>query len=90
MTYSQVNAMRDNLEYALDCVLCFCGNHKRVGKPFCFQCFDLLPYNWQHIMRPVYNGDFYPDIIHEYAAACDWLRKHYSARFPGPDNAPLS
>lgn len=36
--------LRADYEHALDCVICFCGNYKRIGKPFCFQCWDRLPW----------------------------------------------
>ena len=55
-------------QYALDCVICFCGNYKRMGKPFCFQCWDSLPSNWKTDNGVIFHG------AHEYDAAKQWLK----------------
>lgn len=73
--------LRAQLEQALDSVLCFCGNHKRIGKPLCFQCFDSLPKDWQLAIAYGPTACLEHNQIHTYDSAREWLRKHYSERF---------
>ena len=83
--------LRDELDHALNCVLCFCGNHKRITKPFCFQCFDSLPPNWRTMLTQ--SLCYHPGGVllpHEYSAAKDMLTKLRSLPFPSQDSAPLS
>jgi hypothetical protein len=79
--------LRERLEDALDDILCFCGNYKRMGKPFCFRCFDALPRNWQSVMRVMKDG-ICQDCPHQYDAAREWLKQYRSARFQDRDSAP--
>ena len=67
--------LKEALELALNSVLCFCGNHKRMDKPLCFQCWDSLPGNWKQTKWTERTPE-------AYAAACEWLIKHYPGRFP--------
>lgn len=69
--------LKDSLDDALNSVLCFCGNHKRMSRPFCFQCFDLLPAAWQTDInrRAKSSKDFY-QFCHVYDAAIEWLKTH--------------
>ncbi len=81
--------LRERLDYALQSILCFCGNHKRIDKPFCFQCFDGLPNNWRHHFNSCRyyernTGTPQRDCTacsHEYDAACEWLIRHHPGRF---------
>lgn len=69
--------LTEALDLALNSVLCFCGNHKRIDKPLCFQCWDSLPFGWRQIFR---GFELSPN---NYDAARQWLIKHYPQRFAG-------
>lgn len=65
----------ETLEYALDCVQCYCGNFKRMGKPFCFQCFDRLPTTWKVIMATRALKHLESEQAKHYQAAYEYLIK---------------
>lgn len=67
--------LHEALQDALNSVLCFCGNHKRMNKPFCFQCYDLLPVFWQTAFRHQSASMYHTNLIHCYDAASEYLRK---------------
>ncbi len=82
--------LHEQLLDALDDVICFCGNYKRMGKPFCFQCFDSLPKDWQLRIAQSVIRHLVTEQSHQYDAAREWLKKFHSSRFPSRDSAPLS
>ncbi len=82
--------LQEDFETALDSVICFCGNYKRMAQLFCFQCYDSLPTAWQ---GQVYAATITYDtkaLSQQYDAAREWLRRSHSARFPSLDSAQLS
>ena len=81
--------LRETYEHALECVICFCGNYKRMGKPFCFRCFDSLPSDWQG-QYSIYTSLRYDRsstmLPHHYDAAKQWLK---AKRGPSPSQDSL-
>lgn len=73
--------LREQLADALEDILCFCGNYKRMGKPFCFRCFDALPRNDQKLLTnsPLRHLESYQ--AHTYDAAKEWLKKYRHEHF---------
>lgn len=75
MTLPTQQQLQEQLEDALNSVLCFCGNHKRIAKPFCFQCWDSLPQDWKLILQGSTTRlhiNCAPP-AHTYDAAKEWL-----------------
>lgn len=86
--------LEENLLYALEQIRCACGNYKRIGKTFCFQCFDSLPREWrQHLASAqVYENEKATcgHCAHMYDAALTYLRQFCSERFRDRDSELLS
>lgn len=70
---------QEQLAEALESPRCFCGNVKKMQRPFCLDCYSSLPINVRGFLYFKYQPkEDYAKInqANTYLAAIEWLENH--------------